>query len=44
MSAIFRQRKDCRNADSLEELEEKLLGFLNEWNPEAPWKLDSVFD
>jgi hypothetical protein len=41
MSAIFRERKDCRNVDTLEELEEKLWGVLNEWNPEAPWKLAS---
>ncbi|KAG0565056.1 hypothetical protein KC19_8G160000 [Ceratodon purpureus] len=39
MGAIFQERKDCRNADSLEELEQMLWGVLNEWNPEAPFEL-----
>lgn len=42
MGEILKEREDCRNVDSLEEMEEMLWGVLNEWNPEAPWKFDDV--
>ena len=41
MGAIFKERKDCRSAESLEELEEMLWGVLNVWDPEAPFKLSN---
>lgn len=33
MGAILKQRKDLRTAETLEEIELKLWGVLNEWDP-----------
>lgn len=35
MGAILKQRKDLKTAETLEEIELKLWGVLNEWDPAA---------
>ena len=35
MGAILKQQKDLRTAETFEEIELKLWGVLNEWDPAA---------